>query len=113
MDTYMASADGMVNPHAAHELSPLHAWALAYAAAGYAVFPCVSGTKHPATLHGHLDATTAPVKWVRISCVALKGRTRAISAGLPLHEFCAGSQTRTWEWQLQRGEGVVSANAWI
>jgi Bifunctional DNA primase/polymerase, N-terminal/Primase C terminal 1 (PriCT-1)/Protein of unknown function (DUF3987) len=34
--------------------------ALAYAEMGYAVFPCVPGTKTPLTEHGYLDATVDP-----------------------------------------------------
>jgi hypothetical protein len=34
--------------------------ALAYAAHGWAVFPCQPGNKQPATRHGFLDATTDP-----------------------------------------------------
>jgi len=38
-----------------HDLS---AAALAYAELGYAVFPCIAGTKHPLTKHGLKDATS-------------------------------------------------------
>src|ERR1022692_661217 len=39
--------------------------ARAYAAPGWAVFPCQPGTKEPATRHGFLDATTDPgqIRW--------------------------------------------------
>ena len=39
--------------------SPMGA-ALAYARAGWPVFPCLAGMKEPATRHGLLDATTDP-----------------------------------------------------
>ena len=42
---------------AAGERSPQDA-ALAYARAGWPVFPCLAGMKEPATKHGFLDATT-------------------------------------------------------
>jgi hypothetical protein len=38
--------------------SPRHEAALAYAKAGYPVFPCIVGGKSPACLHGFKDATT-------------------------------------------------------
>lgn len=40
--------------------------ALAFAELGYRIFPCVKGTKEPATMHGCLDATSDPTqieKW--------------------------------------------------
>ena len=46
----------------ASEKSPLHKAALEYAAAGFAVFPCMAGEKRPACEHGHKDATTDPAQ---------------------------------------------------
>ncbi len=50
--------------HRPHELNPLPSTlvqaALARAAQGLPVFPCVPGGKEPLTRRGHLDATTDP-----------------------------------------------------
>ncbi len=45
---------------AGQEQSALHKAALAWASAGFAVFPCAPNLKTPATAHGHQDATTDP-----------------------------------------------------
>jgi len=56
--------------------------ALAYAAAGWNVFPCKPGSKEPATRHGFQDATTDPGKiswWWRRE----PGANLAIATGKP------------------------------
>jgi hypothetical protein len=56
--------------------------ALAYARHGWPVFPCRPGGKEPATLHGHVEATTEPQRiadWWR----AVPGRNVAIATGAP------------------------------
>jgi hypothetical protein len=57
----------------------LPAAALAYAAAGLPVFPCLPRTKHPATKRGFYDATTNPVTIRRYWRVA--DRNTAIPTG--------------------------------
>jgi len=56
--------------------------ALAYARAGWPVFPCLPGQKAPATRHGFQDATTDPER-IRSWWRAAPGRNVAIATGTP------------------------------
>ena len=56
--------------------------ALAYATAGWPVFPCIPGEKVPATPHGVKDATTDPAQ-IRAWWARNPGRNVAIATGAP------------------------------
>ena len=56
--------------------------ALAYATAGWRVFPCIPGEKVPATSHGVKDATTDPAQ-IRAWWARNPGRNVAIATGAP------------------------------
>jgi hypothetical protein len=56
--------------------------ALAYAAAGWPVFPCLPGLKLPATKHGFKDATTDPNRIIRWWTIAPNCNV-AIATGSP------------------------------
>jgi hypothetical protein len=56
--------------------------ALAYAAAGWPVFPCRPDSKEPDTVHGFKDATTDPRR-IRAWWTAVPGRNVAIATGAP------------------------------
>jgi hypothetical protein len=56
--------------------------ALAYATAGWPVFPCIVGQKVPATPHGVKDATTDPAQ-IRAWWARNPGRNVAIATGAP------------------------------
>ena len=55
--------------------------ALAYAAAGIAVFPCLPNDKRPACEHGHLDATTDATLIAACQCVAWPHMTYGSAGG--------------------------------
>ena len=62
--------------------SPVLEHALAFARLGWPVFPCKPGRKVPATIHGHLDATTDEeqiITWF----ARHPGRNLAVATGLP------------------------------
>ena len=62
--------------------NPVHRQALAYAERGWPVFPCLPGRKAPATMHGHLDATTNPAQ-ISAWFARRPGLNLAIATGAP------------------------------